>query len=160
LREVAKRDGSVLTLKLGNGKAKVISDSKECNDPNQEDMCITRRLVGYIEDRQFIVRVAPYECASLLLINRRTGEETTIGGWPSLSPNKKRFVVTSSAVSGECNPPYGIAIFSLNDEQPRLEWKRNLRENLKISITTDGMVTTMCFCAGSAKESTREFIYS
>jgi hypothetical protein len=123
LKEVAKRDSSVLTLKLGNGKTKVISDSKECNDPDQEASCVSYRLVGYIGDRQFMVQVQPYECPSVLLVNRRTGAETMLGGWPNLSPSKKRFVVTSSSVAGECSPAYAIAVFSLANDSPRLEWQ-------------------------------------
>jgi hypothetical protein len=78
LKEVAKREGSVLTLKLGNGKTKIISDSKECDDPNQEGLCISYRLVGYVGDKQFIVAVVPYECGSVLLVNRRSGKETAL----------------------------------------------------------------------------------
>jgi hypothetical protein len=120
--DVAKRDTRVLTLKLKNGKTKVISDTKECDDPAQEGACVKYRLEGYIGDRQFIVSVTPYECPYVLLVNRRTGEETTLGGWPELSPNRKRFVVTASFVAGECNPHYSIAIFSLGSDPPRLEW--------------------------------------
>jgi hypothetical protein len=123
LREVARRDGSVLTLKLGNGKTKVISDSKECNNPDKEDLCVSYRLVGYIGDRQFMVNVQPYECGSVLLVDRRTGAETMLGGWPHLSPSKKRFLVTSSSIAGECSPAYAIAVFSLVNDSPRLEWQ-------------------------------------
>lgn len=121
LREVAKRDGGVLTLKLKNGKTKVVSDA--CEDPNLEGSCVTHRLVGRIGDRQFIVHVRPYECGYVLLVNRRTGEETKLDGWPDLSPNKKRFVVTASSGAGECSPKYAVAIFSLASDPPRLEWQ-------------------------------------
>jgi hypothetical protein len=123
LREVARRDGGVLTLKLKNGKAKVLSDAKECEDPAKDGECVRRRLVGYIGDRQFIVSVEPYECGYALLVNRQTGEETKLEGWPNLSPNKKRFVVTASYVAGECGPGYNVAIFSFASDPPRLEWR-------------------------------------
>jgi hypothetical protein len=123
LKEVAKREGSVLTLKLGNGKTKIISDSKECDDPNQEGLCVSYLLVGYVGDKQFIVAVVPYECGSVLLVNRRSGKETALLGWPILSPNKKRLVVTSSSLAGECNPAYAVAVFSLVDDSVRLEWR-------------------------------------
>jgi hypothetical protein len=67
--------------------------------------------------------VIPYECPYVLLVNRRTGEETTLGGWPKLSPNKTRFVVSASFVAGECGPDYNLAVFSLASDPPRLEWK-------------------------------------
>ena len=105
LREVARRDGGVLTLKLRNGKTKIIRDSKECNDPAQEASCVAYRLVGYIGDRQFMVRVRPYECGSYL------------------SPSRKRFLVTASSISGECSPAYALAVFSLANDSPRLEWQ-------------------------------------
>jgi len=120
---VAKRNGGVLTLKLNNGKTKVISDAKECDDPNKEGSCVTYRLVGHIGDRQFIVQVQPYECGYVLLVNRRTGEEMMLGSLPYQSPNKKRFVVTGSFAAGECNAEYNVAIFSLAIDPPRLEWR-------------------------------------
>lgn len=123
LRDAVERSGDTLTLKLGNGKTKVIRNSKECKDPAKEDECVSYALVGYLGERYFLVDERPYECGSVLLIDRQTGEQTVLGGWPTLSPNKKRFVVTASAVSGECNPPYGTAIFSLKDDQPRVEWQ-------------------------------------
>jgi hypothetical protein len=122
LKEVAKRDGGILTLKLGNGKTKVISDSK-CSDADPEASCVSYRLVGYIGDRQFMVNVQPYECGSVLLVDRRTGEETRLGGWPNLSPSKRRFLVTASSIAGECSPAYAIAVFSLAGDSPRLEWQ-------------------------------------
>ena len=113
LASVAKRDGGVLTLKLNDGKTKVISDTKECDDPNKEGSCVRHRLVGHIGDRQFIVQVQPYECGYVLLVNRRTGAEMMLGALPDLSPNKKRFVVTGSFAAGECNAEYNVAIFSM-----------------------------------------------
>jgi hypothetical protein len=123
LAGVARRDGGVLTLKLSNGKTKIISDAKECEDTTREASCVTYRLVGRIGDRQFIVLVLPYECPYTLLVNRRTGEETKLGGWPNLSPNKKRFVVTDPRDAGNCGPEYAVAIFSLAGGPPRLEWR-------------------------------------
>jgi hypothetical protein len=120
--DVAKREGHSLSLKLKNGKTKVLSDAKECDDPDKEGDCYTYRLVGYIEDRQFIVSVAPYECGYNLMVDRRTGKETKLGGWPVLSPNRKRFVVTDTFATGECTADYNIAIFSLASDPPRLEW--------------------------------------
>jgi len=123
LAGVAKRDGGVLTLKMNNGKTKVLSDAKECEDTTQEGSCITRRLVGYIGDQQFIVQVVQSECAYVLLVSRRTGDETILGGWPDLSPNKKRFAVTSPSVGGECSFDHAVAIFSLASDPARLEWQ-------------------------------------
>jgi len=123
LAAVAKRERGILTLKLTNGKTKVISDAKECEDADQEASCVTYRLVGYIGDRQFIVQVVPYECPYVLLVNRRTGEETRLGALPYLSPNKTRFVVTDARDAGNCSPEYAIAIFSLASDSPRLEWR-------------------------------------
>jgi hypothetical protein len=123
LADAAKRDGHALTLKLKNGKTKVISDTKECEDPEKEGSCVKRRIVGYIGDRQFIISVEPYECGYELLVNRRTGEEMKLGSLPVLSPNKKRFVVTGSNAGGECDPEHNVAIYSLSSDPPRLEWR-------------------------------------
>ena len=79
--------------------------------------------MGRIGEGQLIVLVDPYECPYILLVNRRTGEETTLGGWPYLSPNKKRFVVTDPRDAGNCSPDYAVAVFSLANDRPRLEWR-------------------------------------
>ena len=123
LAGVARRDGGVLTLKLTNGKTKTISDARECEDTDREAACVTYRLVGRIGEGQVIVLVLPYECPYTLLVNRRTGEETKLGGWPYLSPNKTRFVVTDPRDVGNCDPDYAVAIFSLANDRPRLEWR-------------------------------------
>jgi hypothetical protein len=123
LAGVARRDGGVLTLKLTNGKTKTISDARECEDADREAACVTYRLVGRSGEGQVIVLVLPYECPYTLLVNRRTGEETKLGGWPYLSPNKKRFVVTDPRDAGNCGPEYAVAVFSLANDRPRLEWR-------------------------------------
>jgi hypothetical protein len=123
LAGVARRDGGVLTFKLANGETKVIRDAKECEDTDREAACVRYRLVGHIGEGQLIVLVVPYECPYVLLMNRRTGEETALGGWPYLSPNKKRFVVTDPRDAGNCSPDYAVAVFSLANDRPRLEWR-------------------------------------
>jgi hypothetical protein len=123
LAGVAKRDDGRLALKLNSGKTKVISDAKECEDTTSEAACVAYRLVGYIGDRQFIVQVLPYECPYVLLVNRRSGAETVLGGGPHLSPNQKRFVVIDARDAGNCAPEYAVAVFSLTRDPPRLEWR-------------------------------------
>jgi hypothetical protein len=59
----------------------------------------------------------------VLLVNRRTGEETLLGGWPHLSPDKKRLVVADTRDAGNCTPDYAVAVFSLASDPPGLEWK-------------------------------------
>jgi hypothetical protein len=80
LAGVARRDGGVLTLKLADGKTKTISDARECEDTDREASCVRYRLVGRIGSRLVIVLVEPYECPYVLLVNRRTGEETLLDG--------------------------------------------------------------------------------
>src|SRR5262249_42000713 len=138
LANVAKRDGHALTLKLKNGGSKIISDTKECDDPRAlEGDCVRYRLVGYIGDRQFIMQGLPYECAEAFLVNRRTREEPKLGGLPYLSPNKKRFVVTAASNAGECSPEYNVAIFSLAVDPPRLEWRFTAPDDYE-GYVTDG----------------------
>jgi hypothetical protein len=124
LDSVAKRDGGVLTLKLNNGTTKIISDSKECEnpaDPDNEGRCVTHALVGYIGERWFLVHVQPWECGHPLLVSRRSGEEMELENWPNLSPSKKRFAVVTPFE--ECVVHNTIAIFSLDSGPPRLEWR-------------------------------------
>jgi hypothetical protein len=122
LAGAATRDGKTLTLKLKNGATKVISDTKECDDPDKEAECVTYALLGYIGERYFMVQGFPYECGFVRLVNRRNGEELILGGGLDLSPGKKHFVVTASNVAGECPQKYNVAIFSLASDPPRLEW--------------------------------------
>jgi hypothetical protein len=117
LAGVARRDGSALTLKLTNGKTKNVSDAREC------EACVRYHLVGRIGEGQLILLVNPYECPYLLLVNRRTGDEITLGGWPYLSPSRKRFVVADPRDAGNCGPEYAVGVFSLANDLPRLEWK-------------------------------------
>jgi hypothetical protein len=123
LAGVAKRDGGALTLKLTNGKTKTVSDARECQDTDREAACVRYRLVGRIGEGQLILLVDPYECPYLLLVNRQTGEETSLGGWPQLSPGGTRFVVADPRDAGNCGPEYAVAVFSLATDRPRLEWK-------------------------------------
>jgi hypothetical protein len=120
---VAQRDGGVLTLKLNNGKTKVVSDSKECgdHDPANEGKCVSHSLVGYIGDGQFLLHVQPWECGHPLLVSRRSGEEMELENWPNLSPSRKRFVVVTPFE--ECVVHDTIAVFSLDSDPPRLEWR-------------------------------------
>lgn len=123
LAGLARRDGGALTLKLTNGKTKTVSDARECADTDREAACVRYHLVGRIGEGQFVLLVDPYECPYLLLVNRRTGEETTLGGWPYLFPGRKRFVVADPRDAGNCSPEYAVGVFSLASDRPRLEWK-------------------------------------
>ncbi|UFZ07798.1 hypothetical protein LQG66_16475 [Bradyrhizobium ontarionense] len=118
---IARRDGRKLTLRLANGKTKVITDARECEPEGPEAACISYRLVGHIGDRHYIVLVTPYECPYVMLVNRRTGAEIKIGSGPFLSPNGKRFITIDPRDDGNCGIDYRIAIFS-NGDSPRLEW--------------------------------------
>ena len=100
LKNIAKRNGDALTLTLNNGKTKVQSNSQACQDGPDSD-CVTRRLVGNIADKQFIIHVGVWEAGDVLLISRRTGAETGLEDWPHLSPSKKRFVVVAASETWE-----------------------------------------------------------
>lgn len=99
-----RRDRGRLTLGLANGKTKVISDAKECDDPNQEASCTTYRLVGHLGEQYYLVLVAPYECAYMMLVNRKSGAQTELGGWPRLSPDKTHFAVIDPQRRGRMRP--------------------------------------------------------
>jgi hypothetical protein len=47
-----------------------------------------------------------------------------------LSPNKTRFVVTPSTVDRECDRAYAVAVFSLINDLPRLEWQSASQTNI------------------------------
>jgi hypothetical protein len=124
LGSVAKRQGGALMLKLSNGKTKVVSDTKECEDPatpENEGKCVTHALVGHIGDRQFLIHIQPWECGHPLLVSRRTGQKLELENWPNLSPNGKRFVVVTPFA--ECVVHDTIVIYSLASDPPRLEWR-------------------------------------
>jgi hypothetical protein len=125
LKNVAeRRNRQELTLKLGNGKTTVLSHSAECDSRTEHDACVTRELVGRIGDRQFIIHVWPVmDCDSVLLVSRRTGAETELEDWPHLSPDGNRFAVV--AASGQCGSQNTVAIYALDSDPPRLEWRYN-----------------------------------
>jgi hypothetical protein len=120
-KSVAKRDGSVLTLRLNNGQLKVMSDAKACEGPPEvQDQCVTYRLVGNIADQHFLVDVGVWESSRELLVSRRTGAETELEDWPRLSPGKRRFVVVHSSEAETVKN--AVAIYSLASDPPKLEW--------------------------------------
>ncbi len=118
---IARREGRRLTLGLANGKTKVITDAKECEPEGPEAACIRYRLVGHVGDRHYIVLVMPDECSYVMLVNRRTGAETKIGGGPFLSPNGKRFITIDPRDDGNCGIDYRIGLYAYGDS-PKLEW--------------------------------------
>lgn len=123
--QCGKARGRRADVETEQRRTKVISDNKECEDPTKpesEGRCVGHALVGYIEDRQFLVYVQPWECGYPLLVSRRSGEEMKLENWPNLSPSKKRFVVVTS-IDVECIVHDTIAIFSLDTDPPRIEWR-------------------------------------
>jgi hypothetical protein len=120
LKDVASRTRGKLTLQASNGTAKVLSDSKECQNGSEAAGCIENRLVGDIADQQFVVFRTGVEWEEVVLVSHRTGAETELEDWPHLSPGKKRFVVV--AYSDEWDIKRAIAIFSMASDPPTLEW--------------------------------------
>jgi hypothetical protein len=119
LKAVAQREGGKLTLKLNNGKTKVLSDPKACEGGIDAD-CFHHRLVGSIADQQFIIHLVGFEWAGVLLVSQATGAETRLENWPHLSPGKKRFVAVTASDAGDIKT--AIAVFSIASDPPRLEW--------------------------------------
>jgi hypothetical protein len=124
------RDGDTLTLKLDGGRTKTyVGNRAACDGENVDvERCLVFSVIGYIpQTRSFLISAGLYECGDVLLISRRTGSETvTSHEIPVLSPNAKYLVSTDQ--SDACERKYSIAIWSMETDPPKLEFKYRAEE--------------------------------
>jgi hypothetical protein len=130
LNGIFTRDGDKLTLKLDGGKSKTyVSNQAACDGENVDaEKCLVFSVMGYIpQTRWFLISAGLYECGDVLLVSRRSGSETVISHEiPVLSPSAKYLVSTDQ--SDACERKYNIAIWSMDTDPPKLEFKYVAKE--------------------------------
>lgn len=124
------RNGDTLTLSLDGGKSKKYTGNLAACDGETTDAekCLTFRLARYFPHIQsYLVEVGLYEGGRYLLIGKRSGIETTISTDPVLSPNGRYVISIDQNEAGDRE--YDIAIWSVQADPPKLEFKYKGKDN-------------------------------
>jgi hypothetical protein len=140
LKGLFTRKGDKLTLKLDGGKSKTyVGDAAVCDGDNVDaGKCLVFNVLGYFPQTQsYLVVRGYYECGDYLFVSRRTGSETVMQAIPVLSPNAKYLL--SIDQSDACDRKYDIAIWSLETDPPRLDFKYQAKqyENWEVKAWKD-----------------------
>ncbi len=123
------REGDELTLKLDGGRARTyVGNRAACDGPNGDaDKCVLFRISSYFPKLQsYVVEKGYYECADYLFISRRTGSEIVMREIPLLSQNAKYLLSIDN--NDACERKYDIAIWSLETDPPKLEFKYRAKQ--------------------------------
>jgi hypothetical protein len=124
LKELFARQGNTLTLRLESGKSKkYVSNRAACSGENvDEAKCLVFVLLRYFpQTHSYLVEKGFTECGAYLLVSRHTGSETVMYAMPTFSPNTKYML--SIDQSDACDRKYDIAIWSMQVDPPKLEFK-------------------------------------
>ena len=114
----------MLTLKLEGGKSKTyVGNRAACDGKNANvEKCLVFAVLSYFPQTQsYLVERGYYECGAYLFVSRHTGSETVMYAIPVLSPNAKYLL--SIDQSDACDRKYDVAIWSMETDPPRLEFK-------------------------------------
>jgi hypothetical protein len=137
LKGLFTRKGDTLTLKLDGGKSKTyVGNLGACDGENVDtSKCLVFRVLSYFPATQsYVVERALYECGATLFVSRHTGSETVMDEIPVLSPNAK--YLRSIDQSDACDRKYDIAIWSMQTDPPKLEFKYQAKqyENWEVKV--------------------------
>jgi hypothetical protein len=134
LKGLFTRKGDTLTLNLENGKSKKYTgNSAACSD-DDVSKCIIFRVRRYFpQSHSYVIQRALYECGTYLFVNRRSGSETVMREIPTLSPNAQ--YALSIDQSDACERKYDIAIWSIEADPPKLEFKYQAKEYENWDVT-------------------------
>jgi hypothetical protein len=124
LKDLFTRKGDMLTLKLEGGKSKTyVGNRAACDGKNANvEKCLVFAVLSYFPQTQsYLVERGYYECGAYLFVSRHTGSETVMYAIPVLSPNAKYLL--SIDQSDACDRKYDVAIWSMETDPPRLEFK-------------------------------------
>jgi hypothetical protein len=137
LKRLFTRKGDTLTLNLDGGKSKTyVGNRAACDGQNVDvEKCLVFTVLRYFQRTQsYLVERAFYECGAYLFVSRRTGSETVMYAMPELSPNAKYLL--SIDQSDACDRKYDIAIWSLQTDPPKLEFKYQAKQYENWEVTT------------------------
>jgi hypothetical protein len=124
LKGLFTREGDMLTLKLEGGKSKTYFGNRAACDGEHVDVekCLVFAVLSYFPRTQsYLIERGYYECGAYLFVSRHTGSETVMYSIPVLSPNSKYLL--SIDQSDACDRKYDIAIWSIETDPPKLEFK-------------------------------------
>lgn len=117
LKQGAARSGDLLTLATGAGPA--LFRDTDCVDGAARD-CIKYALTAVFPTLDlWVLELSFYEGGSYLLIDRKTGQKTEIGGFPWLSPNLKRF---ATVINDSHSDTYEIAVWTMGKAGLEHRW--------------------------------------
>jgi hypothetical protein len=158
LKGLFTRKGNKLTLHLDGGKSRTfVSNLAACKDGDTEN-CVAFSVVRYFPQTQsYLVENGLYECGRYLFISRHTGSETIMSEIPVLSPNAKYLLLTDD--SDACDRPYDIAIWSLQTDPPKLDYKYQTEayENWELTAWEDDMhIKLKAFISSSSSQYDQE----
>ena len=129
LKGLFTRKGDTLTLKLDGDKSKTyVGNLAACDGENVDaSKCIVFTVQRYFPQTQsYLVERGLYECGNFLLVSRHSGSETALPEIPVLSPNAQYLL--SIDQSDACDRGYDIAIWSMQTDPPKLEFKYKAKQ--------------------------------
>jgi hypothetical protein len=136
LKGLFTRKGDTLTLKLDGGKSKAyVGNAAACAGDNVDvSKCLVFVVLKYFpQARSFLVERGYFECGAYLFVRQHTGSETVMHSIPDLSPNAKYLL--SIDQSDACDREYDIAIWSMQTDPPKLEFKYDPKQYENWDVT-------------------------
>ena len=105
-----QRNGVNLSVKLRNGRVKTYKDVPDGEGVNGDDVNHFYVTDHFPEVHYAVIDVGHYEGGSIFLLNLRDGKQTYAGGYPVLSPDKRRFAI---AHVGSAYDPAVLAVYRI-----------------------------------------------
>ncbi len=136
LKGLFRRKGDTLTLALDGGKSKTyVGNLAACDGENIDTAkCRVFKVLRYFPRIQsFVVERANYECGDYLFVSRHTGSETVMFEIPVLSPDAKYLLSINQ--SDGCDSKYVIAIWSMQTDPPKLEFRYEAKQYESWEVT-------------------------
>ena len=114
------RVGDSLIFKLGKGEKILVNKGTEADDFENY------KFIGKINDiNSYLVFASFWESYAFLIVNVKTGTETYLCGFPSVSPNKK-YVVAAGFDLQAGFVFNGIQMYDVTPDSLKLNWSREL----------------------------------
>jgi len=129
LKGLFTRKGDTLTLNLDGGRSKTyVGNRAACDGENADaSKCLAFMVLRYFPRTQsYVVERGLYECGTYLFVSRHSGSETAMSEIPVLSPNANYLI--SIDQSDACERKYDIAIWSMQSDPPKLEFKYQAKQ--------------------------------
>jgi len=116
----ARRRGDRLALHLSSGLTKTYDDSPECKTQTQESKCVQFTLVAHVSAfGVFVMAKLYYESVEYLLVDDKTGEVTTLRGFPLFSKTGSHFLVL---LMNDQEVGFGLQIWRREGRKFILDW--------------------------------------